>query len=363
LYTQLLLKTTTLTPKARDRLETVNLQAKQAGDLIQQILDFSRRAVLERQLLNLAPLMKEQVKVLQRTLPENIQLELVHDDGSYCVHADATRVQQIIMNLVLNARDAMPTGGQLTIQLDRLEIDSGLRDTIPELAHSRELPADDISESGEWVRITVRDDGQGIPSEALPHIFEPFFTTKAPGKGTGLGLSQVYGIVRQHKGHIVVESKVGEGTTFTIYLPSLPAGEGDRQLLEMRDLPQGAGETILVVEDNPLTREAVVDCLESLNYQVLEAQNGQEALQILDQREKEIALIVTDLVMPIMGGLALLRALRQRQSAIQIVVMTGHPMESYIKEIERDNFADWLQKPMNLDEMAIVVYRALTSPD
>ena len=347
LYTQMLLRTTELEARARERLETINQQARRAGDLIQQILDFSRRAILERQTLELLPLLKEQVKLLHRTLPENIRLELLHNSEQYVVHADPTRIQQVIMNLVLNSRDAMPEGGKLTIQLDRLWVEAGQEAPLPEM-----LP-------GEWVELQVRDNGTGIPAEVLPHIFEPFFTTKAPGKGTGLGLSQVYGIIHQHEGHIKVESAPGEGTTFVCFLPAQSVQRDESQPLHLPDLPQGAGETILVVEDNTATREAMADCLASLGYLVLEAQNGRQALEILGEQSGQIALVITDLIMPEMGGSALIQSLQKQYPTCKILVVTGHPPESYLKESLRENITGWLPKPLNLDELAVAVYQAL----
>jgi two-component system cell cycle sensor histidine kinase/response regulator CckA len=167
-----------------------------------------------------------------------------------------------------------------------------------------------INEAGEWVQVTVSDTGTGIPPHVLPHIFEPFFTTRAP-LGSGLGLAQVHGIVAQHEGHIDVETQVGHGTTFTIYLPTLPMHPPEPISLEAPTLAQGQGETILVVEDDDATREALVESLGVLNYRVLEATNGQEALAILEQRRGEIALVLSDVVMPGMGSIALLRSMRQ----------------------------------------------------
>jgi len=209
LYTQIVLRTSTLSAKSQERLQTIDHQAKRATDLIQQILDFGRRAVLERQALNLTHLLEEQAKMLTRTLPENIRLELTHGPDNYLIHADPTRMQQAIMNLALNARDAMPEGGVLRIRLDRTRVGKGEHPPLPE------MPV------GDWVQVTVSDSGTGIPPEALPHIYEPFFTTKEVGKGTGLGLSQVYGIIRQHEGYMDVKTETDQGTTFTLYLPAL----------------------------------------------------------------------------------------------------------------------------------------------
>jgi signal transduction histidine kinase len=200
-----------LPPELQKRLGIIQEQAKRAAALIEQILDFGRHTPLESLPLNLVTFLKEAVNLLQRTLPENIQVDFTYPDRSLVVSADPTRMQQAIMNLAVNARDAMPDGGRLTIQLEEVVV-----------AQPADAPLANMS-PGTWVQITVSDTGSGVPEAALPHIFEPFYTTKEPGKGTGLGLAQVYGIVKQHGGEVDVRTRLGEGTTFHILLPALPS--------------------------------------------------------------------------------------------------------------------------------------------
>ena len=352
LYAQMLSQTEDLTPRGHERLATVNQQAMHATNLTQQILDFSRRAVLERRPLNLLPLLKEQIKLLERTLPENIKIALAYGPDEYTVNADPTRVQQAVMNLALNARDAMPEGGDLRIGLERIQVQPGESPPLPEM------------EAGEWVQVTVADTGTGIPPDVLPHVFDPFFTTKAPGEGSGLGLAQVHGIVKQHEGEIDVQSQVGHGTTFTIYLPALPVHQPEAPTLELLTLTKGQGETILVVEDNQATRQALVDSLELLNYRTLEAADGQEALEILERQTAEISspevsLVLSDVVMPEMGGIALFHALRQRGLMVKVVLMTGHPLEEEMESLRTQGLSDWLPKPSNLEQLAQVLTRVL----
>jgi len=337
-----------LPPRVHERLETIDQQAKRATVLIQQILDFSRRAVLERRPMDLVPFLKEVVKLLERTVPESIKMSLNYGSDEYTVNADPTRVQQVIMNLVVNARDAMPEGGELHIGL------------------SRTAPGDEIRcltcgpvIEGEWVRVTVSDTGTGIPPDVRPRIFDPFFTTKERGEGTGLGLAQVHGIVKQHEGHIDVETEMGEGTTFILYLPALLVAEPEALPEERLALPQGQGETILVVEDNAAMREALVDSLEILNYRVLEASNGREALSVVERHGDEIDLVLSDVVMPEMGGIALFHALKQRYSAVRVVLLTGHPMEEELETLRAEGLSDWLPKPPSPEQLAQVVARAL----
>jgi len=347
LYAQLLLRNSHLPTDARDKLGTIRQQTDRAADLIQQILDFGRRAVLKQQFMDLAPLLKEQVKLLTRTLPENIQLLLVCEKNEYVVHADPARMQQMIMNLALNARDAMPAGGTIQISLDRLEIQTGEHTPLPEM------------QAGEWVRVTVADSGTGIPPQVRPHIFEPFFTTKAPDKGTGLGLSQVYGIVKQHGGHIDVASEMGKGSAFTLYLPALPI-ETPPELPPMTEGPEhGAAETVMVVEDNQLTRRAIVESLRMLDYQTLEAGNGREALAILEREGEAVQVVLTDLVMPTMGGMELIQALQKRGAPAKIIVMTGHLMDDQMDELQALGVVNWLRKPPTLEQLAQVIRQAL----
>ncbi|MBU0496143.1 MAG: PAS domain S-box protein [Chloroflexi bacterium] len=346
LCSQLLLRTPDLPAKYRERLLIILEQAKQATNLIRQILDFSRRSVLERQPLDLVPVLQEMANLLRRTLPEDIHVDLVYGPGEYIVNADLTRLQQVLLNLALNARDAMPSGGALRIELECLRVEDSQTAPVAEMR------------AGEWVRVAVADTGMGIPPEVLPHIFEPFFTTKAPGQGSGLGLAQVYGIVTQHEGYLDVATNVGAGTTFSLYLPALPVA-GAAVVVETPILVRGRGETVLVVEDDVTTRAVLRDALEDLNYRVLEAANGQEALAVFERRGGEIALVLTDLVMPVMGGQALFRALAQRAPAVKVVALTGHLLEAEIERLRSEGLVDCLPKPLALEQLAQVVARAL----
>jgi two-component system cell cycle sensor histidine kinase/response regulator CckA len=337
---------------ARERMETINQQAKQASTLIQQILDFSRRAVIERQPLDLVPLLKEHVKLLARTLLESIEIRLDYEPGGYAnsfvVDADPARMQQMVTNLALNARDAMPEGGILRIGLGRTRVEPGKSPLLPEM------------EPGEWVRMTVSDTGMGISPDVLPHIFEPFFTTKERGRGSGLGLAQVHGIVAQHEGRIDVETQVGEGTTFTIYLPVRPSEPSTG--VSHGELPvaaMGQGETVLVVEDDVNVRKALVESLVPLNYRALEATNGQEALARMKEPGQEIDLVLSDVVMPRMGGVALLRRIRERGWRVPVVMLTGHPLEKEMEDLRAEGLMEWLPKPPRLEELAEVIASAL----
>jgi two-component system cell cycle sensor histidine kinase/response regulator CckA len=347
LYAQLSARDEELSERNRRRMETIRQQAMHASNLIQQILDFTRRTVLDRQILDLVPLLKEQVQLLRRTLPENIAVKMAYGSDEYTINGDLTRMRQVIVNLALNARDAMREGGELRIDLARVKFTSRRATPV------RDMPA------GEWVRVTVSDTGTGISPDSLPHIFDPFFTTKAPGEGTGLGLAQVHGIVGSHQGFIDVATEMGKGTTFTIYLPALRAAQADAAQLVMDSLVIGDGETILVVEDNRDARSAVAESLKLMNYRVVEAANGREALEVLEERAGEIALVLSDVVMPEMSGTTLLQTMRARELTVPVVMLTGHMLGHELEGLRARGIADWIPKPPNLEQLSLVIARAL----
>ena len=354
LYTGMSLGLPDLSPKLDKNLEIVRLQTKHAADLVQQILDFGRRAMLQTESLDLTSLLREQVKLWQRAISESITIHFDVEAADCLVDADRTRLQQLFTNLVLNARDAMPDGGDLRFILAQLHLKRGDAPPLPD------MPV------GKWVRVTVSDSGIGIDSATLPYIFEPFFTNKEPGQGSGLGLAQVYGIVKQHNGYVDVQTAPDRGTTFTIYLPLLVAPLPKVAAAASPTLVQGHGETILLAEDNDVLREGLAAILTMLNYRVLTAANGSEALTLLDQDaagdlpEKPIALVLSDLVMPEMGGKALLQAMHQRGLTMPFLILSGHPREVEQQSRQMQAFAGWLLKPIGAEELATAVARALS---
>jgi two-component system, cell cycle sensor histidine kinase and response regulator CckA len=353
LYAQMMQRSAGLLPKDKQRLETIYQQAVHATNLIQQILDFSRRSVMTRSPIDFLPFFKEMLRLWQRTLPEHITLELSFDADQYFLKADATRLQQALMNLVLNARDAMPSGGLLRINLSQLQVTAGQEPPVPDMV------------PGHWLCLTVADTGAGISPENVPHLFEPFFTTKEPGKGTGLGLAQVYGIVRQHAGYVTLESQVaaqpGEpsGTTFFIYLPLLSTPMTNGVLSPALPKPAARQATILVVEDEMATREAVRDVLHSLGYRVLTAVDGREALEIFADHAAGIDLVLSDLVMPDLGGVILYQELRRAKPDLKMIVMTGYPIEDSGKALLEQGFVAWVHKPFSAEQIAQQVHAAL----
>lgn len=348
LYAGMLTRSGKLTKRDREQIAIINQQGWHATRLIRQILDFSRQAVLEQQPFDLLPMLKEQVKLLQRTLPESIDIILGYGEAEYVVNADLTRMQQVIMNLAVNARDAMPAGGTLRIGLERIRVARSTSPPLPEM------------EAGEWIKLTVADTGTGIAPDVLPHIFEPFFTTKEPGEGSGLGLAQVYGIVGQHGGHIDVETRLGEGTTFIIYLPALAIRRVEPLTPGISTVLQGHGEVVLVVEDSAVLRNALVKSLEQINYRVLEAANGVEALAVMEEHGEHVALVLSDVVMPAMGGIALFHTLRERGNKVPIILLTGHTVGAELKELRDKGLSAWLPKPPSPEQLAQAIAKALS---
>lgn len=348
LYAEITSQSPTVSEQDRERVEVIYRQAMNASELIRQILDFSRASALEKQPLSLRPLVKEQVKIFERTLGDNIHIQVAGMERRCVVYADPMRIQQVMMNLAVNARDAMPEGGTLTIGLDLLNLPSNAPPPLPEM------------KPGQWVRLTFSDTGVGIKSKHLPHIFEPFYTTKERGRGTGLGLAQVYGIVRQHEGYIEVKSEPGKGSVFTIYLPVFRGDTSSLPKLDTGPLVQGKKETILVVEDNPFIRQALVDSLETLNYHTLTASNGREALEILLQHKPEINLVISDMIMPEMSGLALAREIDQRQLGVPLIMLSGHITGVEIEAMRKSGKIMTIPKPPRLDDLSDAVSRMLS---
>jgi CheY-like chemotaxis protein len=259
--------------------------------------------------------------------------------------ADPGQLEQVIMNLAINARDAMPGGGQLTIETEAAVLDDGYA-----LSHLNVKP-------GRYVRLAVADTGTGIPPAVREHLFEPFFTTKAPGKGTGLGLSTVYGIVRNSGGHILVESEEGRGTRFVIYLPQAGAAEAAPSE-EARPLAAGGNEAILLVEDEDGVRDLVRLVLQDAGYQVLPARNGAEALELCGRQAAPPDLLLTDLIMPQMSGVELARQMRRRFPGIKVLFMSGHTPE-HLAGADFPTDARLIQKPVLPDALKEQVRLAL----
>ncbi|MCK5236128.1 MAG: response regulator, partial [Deltaproteobacteria bacterium] len=339
-YSELLERSPEISEKSRNYIKNIVQQGQRAAYLIKQILDFSRQSITKSQSFNLAPLIQETVKFFKRTIPENIDLSLDIEMDKAMIQADIVHVQQVLTNMVLNARDAMPDGGALKVRLHPFLLEKGDTPPITGMAHSR------------WVAFSVTDTGCGIASEVLPSIFDPFFTTKEQGKGTGLGLSQAYGLVKQDNGFIHVDSNPGEGATFTVYLPELLNDDVKEPVL-MTEIPlKGGGETILLVEDDAVVMDVNKSMLENLGYAVLTASNGREALEVCRSEHERITLLLSDITMPEMNGIELLNEVRGQFPSLKVILMTGYPLPGENVKDLKDMDVICLQKPVNLKQLA-----------
>ncbi len=307
---------------------------KRAAELVRQLLAFSRQQVVRPEVLDVADVLAESQSVLTRVISEDIKLHIyTHKKQSFLL-MDPTQLQQIVFNLVVNARDAMPTGGDLTISVDNVEIDAEAAAQLSEI------------EPGPYVRLSISDTGHGMSPEVQARMFEPFFTTKERGQGTGLGLASVYGIVKQNKGDIVCESEEGKGTTFTIYLPRVKAPPTVAEKAAEFDLGWLRGkETILLVEDDDHVREVAMATLKQLGYTVLEAPEGTEALLLARQYEKKIDLMLSDVIMPNIDGVALAEEIRRFRPDIKVLFMSGYPGDVIKRRGTRISDANFIQKP------------------
>jgi PAS domain S-box-containing protein len=348
-FSELLVDRPDVPETAKQHLGFICELGERAARMNRQILDFTRQSVPEKRSLDLIPFARGMLDLLRRTIPEKIDFSLDHDPGELRVHADTTQLQQVLINLGINARDAMPEGGRLTLRLERLSLQPGEEPPHPEMA------------PGEWIRLAVTDTGMGIPSEIIPKIYEPFFTTKEKGHGTGLGLAQVYGIVRQHEGQIQVDSEVGKGTTFSIYLPALQEGESE-VAEESETASRGQGQIVLLVEDEPTVLRATSAVLDQLGYRVLATTEGHKALQIYEQYQEKIALVMVDMLMPGMDGIHLFHALKTLNADVKVIITTGYPLEDEENEFLAEGIAGCVLKPVHRGRLAQVVNKALQDP-
>jgi PAS domain S-box-containing protein len=323
------------------RLVTNAMRGAQKGTaLTQRLLAFSRRQPLDPKILDLNKSLAGMSEFMRRSLGETIKLEMIGADGLWRVEADPVQLEATILNLAVNARDAMPKGGKLTIETSNVVLDE---------AYCRR--AGDLV-AGEYIAITVSDTGEGMSPNVLQHAFEPFFTTKVVGQGTGLGLSQVYGFVKQSGGHVEIASESGTGTTVTIYLPR-PHGDFRDQHAEENHVPDDeTADTILVVEDDHDVRAYVGEILRELNFRVFEAHDSEAALTLLDRKDVHVDLLLSDVVLPGMNGRQLADELKRRQPAVKVLFMTGYARDAIVHDGRLDPGVQLIQKPFTKDDLA-----------
>ena len=332
--------------KLERRLESAMQGAQRAATLTKRLLAFSRQQPLNPTALDVNRLLHGLSDFLRRTLGEVVLLEIVGGGGVWPIEADSGELETAIINLAVNARDAMPDGGKLTIEAANTYLDE---------AYCRQN-AD--TRPGQYVQIAVTDTGTGMSKAIIDRAFEPFFTTKETGQGTGLGLSQVYGFVKQSGGHVKIYSERTEGTTVKIYLPRFVGKLSPREEVQSEPRRGKAGECILVVEDDAEVRAYIVEALGTLGYDVLEAPGADEALRLLDAH-KTIRLLLTDVVMPGMNGRQLADTARKRQPALKVVFMTGYSRNAIVHQGRLDPGVELIQKPIVATHLAAAIRQVL----
>ncbi len=333
-------------------LMNIKNNANRAAGLVRHLLAFSRKQTLRPQVMSLTDALEDLMILLDQLLGEKVKARVVHGRDLWFIKVDPTQFQQVIINLAVNARDAMPAGGELTIRTANVSERESAK-----LGHAGMEP-------GEYVLCEVSDNGSGIPPEVMDKIFEPFFSTKEVGKGTGLGLSTVYGIVKQTGGYIFAESEVGSGTIFRIYLPRCEEAVAAPEISEKpakkeaaRDLTGSA--TVLLVEDEDAVRSFAARALATRGYTVLEAASGVQALDVMNERGGDVDLVVSDVVMPEMDGPTLLKHLRKANPQIKIIFISGYAEEAFRNNLDEDETFTFLPKPFSLKKLAAAVKETL----
>jgi two-component system, cell cycle sensor histidine kinase and response regulator CckA len=334
-HTELLLNALPPSEQYSRKVEQIDRAADRATALTRQLLAFSRLQVLQPHVMNLNDVVDDMGRLLPRMIGEDIELVIRTAEDLGAIRADASQMEQVIMNLAVNARDAMPDGGKLLIETSNAELDGAYNARHP------------IVQQGQYILLAVSDTGTGMSAETQAHIFEPFFTTKAQGKGTGLGLATVYGVVKQSGGFIWVYSELGKGTSFKIYLPGVDQPvERMRPLPSVSEAPRGTA-TILLAEDEQDVREVAREFLESGGYVVIEAHDGAQALGLVRQHEGAINLLVTDMVMPGMTGLELAARLKKERPGLRILYMSGYSERAAAESLHPDPAMRLLTKPFS----------------
>jgi two-component system, cell cycle sensor histidine kinase and response regulator CckA len=351
-YSDLLLANHRPTDPSFQDLMQIKQNANRAASMVRQLLAFSRQQTLRPQVLALGDVLSDlSIGLLKRIIGETVELELKHGRDLWPVKADVNQFEQVIVNLAVNARDAMPNGGKLRIRTRNV-----VQDEVKSFGYAG-------FDAGDYVLIEVEDTGTGMSDDVRNKIFEPFCTTKELGKGTGLGLSTVYGIVKQSNGYIYAKSEVGRGTTFQVFLPRHIAAPDEKQARAAEPEAQAAdltGQgTVLLVEDEEAVRAFASRALASRGFTVLQAGSGVEAMEMIEQHGGKIDLVVSDVVMPEMDGPTLLRELRKKHADLSVIFVSGYAEEAFRKNLPAGEKFTFLPKPFTLKQLATVVKEML----
>jgi two-component system cell cycle sensor histidine kinase/response regulator CckA len=348
-YTQLALLGIKAGVPQEDAFQKIERIVHKGSELTEQFLTFGRKKLPNFASLDLNQKARDLANLLRRTIPKMIEIDLQLSDDLKAIHADGGQIEQVLMNLCINAKDAMPQGGRLVIRTENIEL-------------KREHPLMQLSaHPGEYVLLSVSDTGGGIPPENLKHIYEPFFTTKDQGKGTGLGLAVVYAIVKNHEGFIECSSQMGEGTTFRIRFPALPPQPEPPEPGHGTAANQGSGEsgseTVLLVEDDADILKTMKEILQTYGYRVVTAENGEKAVELYSA--KAIDLVVLDVSMPGMGGMRCLQELLSLDQDAKVIISTGYPSNGPIRHLTERQTGGFLAKPYPFSELLAMVRKTL----
>jgi len=346
--TQLVLSGSVPPQSVHHQVEVIHEASRRAAELTKQLLAFSRRQALQPRVLDVNRLLREAHRVLARLLREDIALEITYGEGLRRVRADPSQLHQIILNLVVNARDAMPKGGRLALATANVELDAHFVARHPRVR------------LGPYVTLSVQDTGVGMDARTVANCFEPFYTTKEPGRGTGLGLATVYGIVQQHEGCVEVASDPGEGATFTIYLPGVDAAPDVERPPTV--LQHGGRERILLVEDEPTVRAVTRDVLQALGFSVVVADGGAAALRLVDADRPKVDLLLTDVIMPGLSGRDVARQMRERYPGLPVVYMSGYTDDVLAQHELLGGGGPVLEKPFSVEALLRAIRSALEAP-
>jgi CheY-like chemotaxis protein len=334
----------------RHHVEQVLASTGRAAELTAGLLAFSRKQVLLTKPLDLGEIALGLRKMLRRLIPEDIDFKTIVAETGLTIMADKGQIEQVIMNLVTNAKDAMPKGGSLIVEISSADMDDNFQ-------HQH-----GFGEAGHYGCITIADTGHGMNEETCKRIFEPFYTTKEAGKGTGLGMAIIYGIVKQHNGYITVDSKPGQGTTFRIYLPLIDTVEEEAHKSIVFEPPPGGTETILLAEDDAAIRELHGMILEEAGYKIIEAVDGQDALDKFMEHQTEIAILVSDVIMPKIDGKRLYEKIRKIRPDMKVLLMSGYTNDIFIERGILENEYSFMKKPVMPSDLLKATRDILDNP-